>query len=123
MRKRAGNLSGCNKKDIFAIASNAMAKMSFLYIRNRCVLRVGYVLCQWKKWRSSGNDSKKSINFVVEMVSHAGGSAEPGKGTGCDSPTVPAAVIPVRRCAQSSDKSHRIKVTAALASGRRDGPG
>lgn len=76
-----------------------------------------------EKWRISGNDSKKSINFVVEMVSHAGGSAEPGKGTGCDSPTVPAAVIPVRRCAQSSDKSHRIKVTDALASGRRDGPG
>ncbi len=61
MRKRAGNLSGCNKKDIFAIASNAMAKMSFLYIRNRCVLRVGYVLCQWKKWRIRGNDSKKVL--------------------------------------------------------------
>lgn len=97
MRKRAGNHSGCNKKDIFAIASNVMAKMSYIYIY---IIGMDcawvYVLCQWKKWRISGNDSKKSINFVVEMVSHAGGSAEPGKGTGCDSPTVPAAVIPVR---------------------------
>lgn len=39
MRKRAGNLSGCNKKDIFAIASNAMAKMSYIYV-------IG-VYCAW----------------------------------------------------------------------------
>ncbi len=98
----------------------------------RCLFYI-YVIgvyCAWVMCFANGKNGglaamiqKKSINFVVEMVSHAGGSAEPGKGTGCDSPTVPAAVIPVRRCAQSSDKSHRIKVTDALASGRRDGPG
>lgn len=61
MRKRAGNLSGCNKKDIFAIASNAMAKMSFIYIRNRCVLRVGYVLCQWKNGGLAAMIQKKVL--------------------------------------------------------------
>ena len=31
MRKRAGNHSGCNKKDIFAIASNVMKMSFFIY--------------------------------------------------------------------------------------------
>lgn len=49
MRKRAGNLSGCNKKDIFAIASNAMAKMSFyIYV-------IG-VYCAWVMCFANGKN-------------------------------------------------------------------